>query len=147
MAWIVASINISHKLFIIYFLTYVIISTGLISVMMIINNLLNQTSTRILNIDLPTLSMVILIIFRLGGLPPLLGFIPKWLVIFDLFSMGITTILVILITGRLINLFYYFNIVFNFILTKSYIHHKQYISTRAVVITIICTASSILFIL
>jgi NADH-ubiquinone oxidoreductase chain 2 len=58
-----------------------------------------------------------LTILSLGGLPPLTGFIPKWLTIITLRNINWILVLTLLL-GRLINLYFYLNLTFN-ILTLS----------------------------
>lgn len=64
-----------------------------------------------------------LILLSLGGLPPLLGFIPKWVAITS-FNAPLTPIF--LIAGSLLNIFYYLNISLASLLGKHYaIHTRQ----------------------
>jgi NADH:ubiquinone oxidoreductase subunit 2 (subunit N) len=66
--------------------------------------------------------IVIPVIFlSLGGLPPLTGFFPKWLTIY-LISPESFLLLIFLIIGSLINLYFYLNIVFSSILRKNIIN-------------------------
>ena len=62
--------------------------------------------------------LVPLLLLSLGGLPPLSGFIPKWITI-EILANRNPYILIILITGAIINLYFYLNITFNMILTPS----------------------------
>jgi len=59
-----------------------------------------------------------ILLLSLGGLPPLTGFIPKWITI-EILSNSNPYILIILIAGAIINLYFYLNITFNIILTQS----------------------------
>ena len=52
---------------------------------------------------------------RLGGLPPLLGFVPKWLVISHAFRTSLYFWLVPLVVGSLVNLFYYLRFIIPFL--------------------------------
>lgn len=56
-----------------------------------------------------------ILLLSLGGIPPLLGFIPKWLIIMYLNTKF--SIIIILIIGSIINLYFYLRIVFNSIMT------------------------------
>nr|YP_009512519.1 NADH dehydrogenase subunit 2 [Reishia luteostoma]YP_010400242.1 NADH dehydrogenase subunit 2 [Reishia bronni]AXJ93073.1 NADH dehydrogenase subunit 2 [Reishia luteostoma]UQS75941.1 NADH dehydrogenase subunit 2 [Reishia bronni] len=61
---------------------------------------------------------VMLFLLSLGGLPPLLGFVSKWLVI--LVSSGNTflSVLFVLILGSLMSLFYYLSLFFSVLLSN-----------------------------
>nr|YP_009692491.1 NADH dehydrogenase subunit 2 [Limnogonus intermedius]QEH58916.1 NADH dehydrogenase subunit 2 [Limnogonus intermedius] len=50
---------------------------------------------------------IIIMMMSLGGLPPFLGFLPKWIVISTLMNEGSMTILMILLFSSMVTLFYY----------------------------------------
>ena len=56
---------------------------------------------------------VLIILLSLAGLPPLLGFIPKWRVIVASISIRIWIFVFILMAGSLISLFYYLSLFFS----------------------------------
>nr|AOR07177.1 NADH dehydrogenase subunit 2 [Mesenchytraeus cf. pedatus SL-2017] len=60
--------------------------------------------------------MIPLLLLSLGGLPPLTGFMPKWVAI-ETLSYTNPYILILLIVGAMMNLYFYLNISFNMILT------------------------------
>ena len=96
----------------IYFSLYVLITSTLI--IFIIS--LNKSSTNQFNMSIlipQHLSLVLTInLLSLAGLPPLIGFFPKWMAIRILSNFS-PVIVVILISGSLINLFYYLLIFFS----------------------------------
>nr|QBM10927.1 NADH dehydrogenase subunit 2 [Onustus exutus] len=55
---------------------------------------------------------VMLMLLSLGGLPPLLGFIPKWMVILSSIGYTFWSALFLLILGSLMSLFYYLSLFF-----------------------------------
>jgi len=115
--WILASSFLSLSLSILYFTVYIILSAIIISSF----NLFNTKRTSNFNIfkflsNSSTLSST-LNILSLGGLPPLLGFFPKWLIIIKIFPI-LPIFTLILISGSLINLYYYIIIIINIILTS-----------------------------
>lgn len=66
---------------------------------------------------IPSLQIILpILLLSLGGLPPLTGFIPKWITI-ELLSSTNPYILIILVIGAIINLYFYLNITFNIILS------------------------------
>nr|YP_010890236.1 NADH dehydrogenase subunit 2 [Conus litteratus]WJJ70333.1 NADH dehydrogenase subunit 2 [Conus litteratus] len=61
--------------------------------------------------------VVMLLLLSLSGLPPLLGFVSKWLVVFISSSGPFSFVLLFLILGSLMSLFYYLSLFFSFFLT------------------------------
>lgn len=77
-------------------------------------------------------------ILSLGGLPPFIGFIPKWLVIQSLIFIKINILNLFIISIRLITLFYYLKIRFSSLILnyselnwnyKSFFKNKLFIYT------------------
>lgn len=107
--WIIIGITIRFSLWINYFVIYIFIVFNLIYLFMKIEiNYLNQF---IVNLFYSPLKINIsIILFSFGGLPPILGFLPKLIVIKSLIVNSITIILIIIIITSLITLFYYIRI-------------------------------------
>ena len=103
LGWIIAALSISisisiiYSSIILYFWKYRINNTRFF---------LNWNY----NIFIPLI--LILSLLSLRGLPPFIGFIPKWIVIISL-PIKYFLILLMLILGSLLNLFYYINIINN----------------------------------
>lgn len=110
--WIFAAIIFSHSLIIIYFIIYIITTIILIQITLVRSQDLLIPSKSIINIHPDTLSVIIFLLLSLGGLPPLIGFIPKWFVIASISYRLLIIPLIVLIIGSLIRLFYYLNIAF-----------------------------------
>lgn len=144
--WILITTQCSTNIFVIYFTVYIVITCRIIGLLMRGNVIKSKINSLIIN-NTSTFIIVILIIFRLGGLPPLLGFFPKWIIINRLSVQNIILTAIILITGSLINLFYYFNMAFNFMLTTpqqpTITNNKWY----NIIVTIIATCSPLVLFL
>nr|ANH54159.1 NADH dehydrogenase subunit 2 [Nassarius succinctus] len=61
---------------------------------------------------------IMLLLLSLGGLPPLLGFISKWLVVMSSVSSPWMFIVFVLILGSLMSLFYYLSLFFSVFLSN-----------------------------
>nr|AXA45263.1 NADH dehydrogenase subunit 2 [Cochlespira sp. MNHN IM 2013-19079] len=80
---------------------------------------------------------VMLLLLSLGGLPPLLGFISKWLVIMSSTSGPWLPVISALIIGSLMSLFYYLSLFFSIFLSFTKKHGlNQFLSKNSMVSTI-----------
>jgi NADH-ubiquinone oxidoreductase chain 2 len=80
---------------------------------------INFSSSR----GVPIIAIVVLFtrFMSLGGLPPFIGFLPKWLILQVLVSEGMMLVSFIIILTRLLTLFYYLRVAFSsYLLAKSY---------------------------
>nr|WIM50722.1 NADH dehydrogenase subunit 2 [Conus ventricosus] len=62
--------------------------------------------------------VIMLLLLSLSGLPPLLGFVSKWLVVLVSSSSPFSFIIFLLILGSLMSLFYYLSLFFSFFLNS-----------------------------
>nr|YP_009024503.1 NADH dehydrogenase subunit 2 [Perinereis aibuhitensis]AHA13386.1 NADH dehydrogenase subunit 2 [Perinereis aibuhitensis] len=147
MGWMTATLECSSNLFIFYFSVYVVISIALMTILSNNNMMMSKIPNSIISLSPMSFFMVMVIIFSLGGLPPFLGFIPKWMIISELSSQLMFTLMLSLIAGSLINLFYYFNMTFNFILSLTQQPHFKAPPLWAGLLTVTSSLSSFLLIL
>nr|QGZ10062.1 NADH dehydrogenase subunit 2 [Eisenia tracta] len=103
---------------IMYFLIYSVMITPLFMTM----NYFNIKSTKQMNIsssyNMILYTMMIMLMLSLGGLPPLTGFMPKLMTImFLMYEMKILVLM--LIMGSVMNLYFYLNIVINMMFSKT----------------------------
>lgn len=117
--WIVSILSINKIIFcIIYFIIYTIVVAPIFLIIRTINS---KTIKSIYNLFKTNATITILIAIRilsLAGIPPLTGFIPKLIVITKLIEYR-QIIIVFLLIGALINLYYYLNITFNLLLNTN----------------------------
>lgn len=119
--WMTACINFEHKIWIIYLIIYSLIN-------FIIINFFKKNSIFYINqiqyfckTIFNKINFTIMII-RLGGLPPFIGFLPKWIVIQTIASINIYLTLIIIIAISLITLFYYLRIITTIIIINTEIN-------------------------
>lgn len=147
MRWILITTQCSFNIFILYFSVYVLITVSLISLLIKRNSILSKLSFSVSRIRITIFALVIIVIFRLGGLPPFLGFFPKWLIINTLANNDLFIVVIVLITGRLMNLFYYFNMTFNFILAAPQTRKSFRTPMWCVITAISCSITSLILII
>nr|YP_010447195.1 NADH dehydrogenase subunit 2 [Tibia fusus]UTM92203.1 NADH dehydrogenase subunit 2 [Tibia fusus] len=112
LGWIVFSLLYSDWAMKIYLTIYVLISLC-IFMSLWFSNLSDMKSLNKLNYKSNLEMSVMLMLMSLGGLPPLLGFVSKWLVISLAMSSSLWGILFFLILGSLLSLFYYLSLFFS----------------------------------
>nr|AXS66021.1 NADH dehydrogenase subunit 2 [Cobelura sp. KM-2017] len=107
MSWMLSSMLFSQVIWLYYFFIYSLTTISIIILFMNLNifNIIQLFICFSLNKNLKFSLMMNF--FSLGGLPPFLGFLPKWLVINNLVNNKFYLISLILIAMTLITLFFY----------------------------------------
>jgi len=107
LGWMLSIISINRSLTMIYFFNYIIISIPLINILRLTlgNHLFILTQQTKINNIIP-----ISLILSLGGLPPLLGFISKLVILISLIEIKLILLTVFIFVGTLISLYFYLNI-------------------------------------
>nr|AVW86164.1 NADH dehydrogenase subunit 2 [Laetmonice producta] len=112
MSWMLAGSIYSNLSSYLYLLIYMLITTAIIILMLNINkSIISMMDSIKFNNPIFMLSVIALLL-SLGGIPPFLGFLPKWLIIQSLSNYSNMFLLMILIIGSIMNLFYYLNMIF-----------------------------------
>nr|AFG23307.1 NADH dehydrogenase subunit 2 [Teleogryllus commodus] len=104
--WMLMGLMLSENLWQIYFVIYSILSA---TILLIFSNISAQHSNQIpLSWNSPAMKFFISInLMSLGGLPPFLGFLPKWMIIQNSCHNNMQFLVLIMILFTLITLFYY----------------------------------------
>nr|AOY39080.1 NADH dehydrogenase subunit 2 [Ericmodes sylvaticus] len=112
-SWMIASMLNSQSIWLIYFIVYSIISINLILIFKILNIFYLQQLFNSMNQNKTFKFFFILNFLSLGGLPPFLGFMPKWFTVNNLLVNQFTFLPFILIVFTLVTLFFYMRITFS----------------------------------
>nr|AXS65088.1 NADH dehydrogenase subunit 2 [Cucujoidea sp. 8 KM-2017] len=118
--WMLASMLFSQSLWLIYFSIYSIISLNIILLFKMINIFNLHQLFYSLNSDKLIKFFFSLNFLSLGGLPPFLGFMPKWLTMNFLILNNFYLLALILIIFTLWTLYFYLRITFNSLTLNSY---------------------------
>nr|QAY81951.1 NADH dehydrogenase subunit 2 [Mimastra sp. REN-2018] len=111
--WMLASMMNFKSIWFLYFFIYSLISLNIILIFYIFN-IYNLMQLFILfNFDKMIKLLFISNFLSLGGLPPFLGFMPKWMVINNLILNNLYMLSVVLIIFTLITLYFYIRICFS----------------------------------
>nr|YP_002213638.1 NADH dehydrogenase subunit 2 [Atelura formicaria]ABS88976.1 NADH dehydrogenase subunit 2 [Atelura formicaria] len=140
LSWMIMSLNYGELLWITYFSIYSLLS---ITIMVIFSShQMYHINQMFLKMNDPTLKhMTFISLLSLGGLPPLLGFLPKWLVILKMVEMNQIMIASTLIFTALVTLYFYMRISYSALLLNNSpqtwnlnTHPKTHIATQSYIV-------------
>nr|APX40616.1 NADH dehydrogenase subunit 2 [Psylliodes chrysocephala] len=117
-AWMLASMLNNKMIWMIYFIIYSLITLNIILIFYFFNIFYINQLFNSLNSNKMFKMLFILNFFSLGGLPPFLGFLPKWLVINFLINNNFYMLSLILVIFTLLTLFFYIRITFSTLMFK-----------------------------
>lgn len=127
-SWILIALLINEKLWLNYFSIYFILNLIIIYIFNQYNiNYINQL--KIFNINFFLKLNLLILIFSIIGLPPILGFLIKWILIKNLIYNNIILIIIILIILSIFNLFLYLKITY-YILFNFNIFNKWFLQNK-----------------
>nr|ALO76782.1 NADH deshydrogenase subunit 2 [Chrysomelidae sp. SPH01] len=113
MAWMLASIMFMKMLWLTYFVVYSIISLNIILLFKYFNIFFLKQLFSSMN-SMKIFKLIFILNFlSLGGLPPFLGFLPKWLIMNNLIENNFFMLSIILIVLSLLPVFFYIRLSFS----------------------------------
>nr|AUN44043.1 NADH dehydrogenase subunit 2 [Pseudostegana sp. 2159] len=113
LGWMLMSLNISETYWMIYFLFYSFLSMTIIFMFNIFKMFHFNQMFSLFNNSKTMKFLLFMNFLSLGGLPPFLGFLPKWLIIQQLVMNNNLFLLFIMILSTLITLFFYLRICYS----------------------------------
>lgn len=112
-SWILIALSLNNLFWIFYFLIYFIINISIVIIFKIIN-IFNINQIFLFNNNFPLIKFCLFINFlSLGGLPPFIGFFPKWIIIENFILNKSILIIFFAIIIRLITLYFYLRLTFS----------------------------------
>nr|QHZ87466.1 NADH dehydrogenase subunit 2 [Orthetrum albistylum] len=112
LGWMISAMMISNDLWLIYFIIYSLLNMAVLYLFYSQSMYQLSQSYFIKNNPLIKFSMMISML-SLGGLPPFLGFLPKWLVIQGLANQQSFFMLLFMVMMTLMTLYFYMRIMFS----------------------------------
>lgn len=116
LGWIIAGIINNENIWITYFIFYTFLN---LRIVLLFNNFklfnVNQTFKTFYSNKFIKTSLFILLL-SLGGLPPFLGFLPKWLIIETIINRNIYIVLLFILFITLITLYFYLRLTYSSLL-------------------------------
>nr|WHM51927.1 NADH dehydrogenase subunit 2 [Anacanthotermes sp. A MLW-2022a] len=132
--WMLAAMTISENLWITYFAIYSLLTTTVVTIIKPFNSsFINQLMLTNKKNTL-TKIMLFMTLLSLGGLPPFLGFLPKWITIQAMINNSMTAVATIMVTMSVMTLYYYLRMCYSSFMilhdepkwnTKSYTNNKM----------------------
>nr|AXS66051.1 NADH dehydrogenase subunit 2 [Cucujoidea sp. 42 KM-2017] len=107
MSWMLSVLFLNQSIWMIYFLTYSFLNFSIISLFKTLNLANFNQIFQVLNSKKWLKLNFFLTFFSLGGLPPFLGFFPKWLIISVLLDTKMIFLTLIMVILTLLTLFVY----------------------------------------
>nr|YP_010362084.1 NADH dehydrogenase subunit 2 [Chalcophora japonica]UNQ87644.1 NADH dehydrogenase subunit 2 [Chalcophora japonica] len=111
--WMLASMLFIETAWIHYFAIYSLITLNITFMLKKFNIFYANQMTGLLSSN-PMIKLLFAMNFlSLGGLPPFLGFLPKWMVIQNMISLGLTTTTVTMIIMTILTIYFYLRLIFS----------------------------------
>nr|ABW73867.1 NADH dehydrogenase subunit 2 [Anolis gundlachi] len=119
LGWMATIASIMTNIMIMNLLIYLIMTTALFFSLISSKSKTIQDTTTTWTIS-PILTMIMMLtLLSLGGLPPLTGFLPKWLILEELITQNLIPLATIMAMSALLSLFFYLRLAYTTTLTLS----------------------------
>nr|YP_009171474.1 NADH dehydrogenase subunit 2 [Stenopelmatus fuscus]AJW76304.1 NADH dehydrogenase subunit 2 [Stenopelmatus fuscus] len=147
LGWMVAAMTTGENLWELYFMIYVFLSFSLVFLFYTFNTFHVNQMFLIMNKNTTMKFCLFALLLSLGGLPPFLGFLPKWIIIQSMVELNLTFIITIMVVMTLITLFYYLRLSFSaFIISYTemkWIPFESHKNPKSIVIMSLATISAL----
>nr|AFS35075.1 NADH dehydrogenase subunit 2 [Cyrtodactylus chrysopylos]AZZ89592.1 NADH dehydrogenase subunit 2 [Cyrtodactylus myaleiktaung]AZZ89597.1 NADH dehydrogenase subunit 2 [Cyrtodactylus chrysopylos] len=117
MGWLITALTISPSLTTLTMLIYIVMTTAMFTPLATTNAKTIADIGTTWPASPTTLTMMMITLMSLGGLPPLTGFMPKWLILKDLVTDNMTLLATLLLLSSLPSLFFYIRLAYMTMLT------------------------------
>nr|ABD42963.1 NADH dehydrogenase subunit 2 [Anolis auratus]ABD42965.1 NADH dehydrogenase subunit 2 [Anolis auratus]ABD42969.1 NADH dehydrogenase subunit 2 [Anolis auratus] len=117
LGWMVAISSIMTNIMIINLLVYLMMTTAVFLTLISSKSKTIQDTTTTWTLSPALTIMTSLLLLSLGGLPPLTGFLPKWLILEELMTQNLAPAAIVLALSSLLNLFFYLRLTYTTTLT------------------------------
>nr|AAT78153.1 NADH dehydrogenase subunit 2 [Anolis sagrei] len=119
LGWMIAISSIMTNLMVMNLMIYLIMTSALFQTLIFSKSktIQDTTTTWALSPVIATITMTLLL--SLGGLPPLTGFLPKWLILEELVTQNLIPTATVMALSALLSLFFYLRLAYTTTLTLS----------------------------
>uniref|UniRef100_Q2M4E3 NADH-ubiquinone oxidoreductase chain 2 n=1 Tax=Anolis cyanopleurus TaxID=323580 RepID=Q2M4E3_9SAUR len=119
LGWMAAISSILTNILILNLLIYLIMTTSMFCFLITTNSKTIKDTTTIWTLSPMMTIMMMLLLLSLGGLPPLTGFLPKWLIMEELINQNLILLITMMTLSSLLSLFFYVRLAYTTTLTLS----------------------------
>nr|WPW52075.1 NADH dehydrogenase subunit 2 [Mus musculus domesticus] len=117
MGWMLAILPYNPSLTLLNLMIYIILTAPMFMALMLNNSMTINSISLLWNKTPAMLTMISLMLLSLGGLPPLTGFLPKWVIITELMKNNCLIMATLMAMMALLNLFFYTRLIYSTSLT------------------------------
>uniref|UniRef100_Q2M4A6 NADH-ubiquinone oxidoreductase chain 2 n=1 Tax=Anolis rubribarbus TaxID=323615 RepID=Q2M4A6_9SAUR len=117
LGWMTAVSSIMPNIMIMNLVVYLIMTTAMFSTLIMFKSKTIQDTTMNWTLSPTTTIVMMILLLSLGGLPPLTGFMPKWLILEALTTQNLTMAAVTMAITALLSLFFYLRLAYTTTLT------------------------------
>nr|WPW52660.1 NADH dehydrogenase subunit 2 [Mus musculus musculus] len=117
MGWMLAILPFNPSLTLLNLMIYIILTIPMFMALMLNSSMTISSISLLWNKTPAMLTMISLMLLSLGGLPPLTGFLPKWIIITELMKNNCLIMATLMAMMALLNLFFYTRLIYSTSLT------------------------------
>nr|APC60841.1 NADH dehydrogenase subunit 2 [Olallamys albicauda] len=117
MGWMVVVINLNPSISLFNLTIYITLTISLFTTLYTNNNLTSLSLSYMWSTAPPIIIIILMNLLSLGGLPPLSGFSPKWVIIQELVKNNNIIIPTLMAITALLNLYFYMRLIYSTTLT------------------------------
>nr|ASU92776.1 NADH dehydrogenase subunit 2 [Proechimys echinothrix] len=135
MGWMLVVMNFMPSISLFNLMLYIILTISLFTALHMNNNLTTLSLSHVWSTAPITIIIILLSLLSLGGLPPLTGFAPKWVIIQELVKNNNIMVPTLMTMAALLSLYFYIRLTYSTTLTlfpttnstkiKWYFHNKK----------------------
>nr|UFA45939.1 NADH dehydrogenase subunit 2 [Anolis valencienni] len=119
LGWMITVSSIMINIMIMNLIIYLIMTTALFYSLILSKSKTIQDTTTAWTLSPTLTTMMMILLLSLGGLPPLTGFMPKWLILEELVIQNLIPAATTLAVSALLSLFFYLRLAYTTTLTLS----------------------------
>nr|YP_007625511.1 NADH dehydrogenase subunit 2 [Ctenomys sociabilis]ADK72559.1 NADH dehydrogenase subunit 2 [Ctenomys sociabilis] len=117
MGWMLIIMFYNPSISLFNLLIYIMLTITMFSTLLINNNLATLSLSHVWSTSPPVIIIILMNLLSLGGLPPMTGFSPKWIIIQELMKNDNIMIPLIMTILALLNLYFYMRLTYSTTLT------------------------------
>nr|UFA45967.1 NADH dehydrogenase subunit 2 [Anolis lineatopus] len=119
LGWMIAVSSLMTNIMILNLMIYLITTTAMFSALILSKSKTMQDLTTTWTISPTMTALMMILLLSLGGLPPLTGFMPKWLILEELVTQNLLPTAAVMAMSALLSLFFYLRLTYTTTLTLS----------------------------